>query len=73
MTENRQFTAQAARRWAALGGRTQTLLLNNVWCVRCSKTTTIVRFTGRIERGDIVLKGRCIHCDGPVARVVEGG
>ncbi len=47
-------------------------LLNNVWCVACRKTTTIVRFTGKMERGDIVLQGHRIRCDGPVARVVEG-
>lgn len=67
-----EFTPQAARRWAELGGRSQTLLLNNVWCVACGKTTTIVRVSGRMERGDIVLEGCCIRCDSPVARVVEG-
>jgi hypothetical protein len=48
-------------------------LLNNVWCVACHTTTTIVQFTGRIEQGDLVLDGRCINCGGPVARVIEVG
>ena len=72
MIENPEFTPQAAKRWAELGGRSQTLLLNKVWCTACSEATTIVRFSGRMERDDLVLEGRCIRCDGPVARVVEG-
>jgi hypothetical protein len=71
MSETSNFTPQAARKWAKLGERAQTLLLNNVWCVACRKTTTIVNFTGRMEKGDIVLEGHCIRCDGPVARVIE--
>ena len=72
MSVRPDFTPQAAKRWAELGGRMQTLLLNNVWCVACSKTTTIAHVTGRVERGNIVLEGRCMRCDGPVARLVEG-
>lgn len=34
---------------------------------------TITHFTGRIERGDLILTGQCIQCHGEVARVVEGG
>lgn len=72
MSETSGFTPQAARRWEQLGNRAQTLLLNNVWCVACREMTTMVRFTGRMEKGDLVLKGFCIRCNGPVARVVEG-
>ena len=72
MVEDERFTLPAARRWAALGGRLQTRLLNNVWCGECRGSTTIVKFVGRIENGDVVLEGRCIKCDGPVARVIEG-
>ena len=70
--EKPQFTPEAARKWAELGDRLQTSILDNVWCVKCRKPTTIVRFTGRMEQGDLVLEGRCIRCDGSVARLVEG-
>ena len=72
MKENPEFTPQAERKWARLGGRLQTQLVNNVWCRKCGETTTIVRFTGRMDGGDLVHKGRCIRGDSAVARVVEG-
>jgi hypothetical protein len=72
LAEDAKFTAEAARRWEGLGEQLQTKLLSNVWCVACSKTTTIVSFSGKIARGDLVLEGRCITCGGRVARVIEG-
>jgi hypothetical protein len=71
MAKHSHYTPMAARRWTELGARSQTLLLNNVWCIRCRKVTTIVRFTGKIERQDLILQGECIRCGGSVARVVE--
>jgi hypothetical protein len=65
------FTPAAARKWASLEGRKQTLLLNNVWCGTCRATTTIVRYQGKVERGTLVLEGHCIRCDGSVARAIE--
>ena len=72
MGNEQHFTPQAERRWSALGGVIQTRLLNDVWCGDCHKTTTIVNFSGKIERGDLVLEGHCINCNGSVARVIEG-
>jgi len=72
MGRETQFTPPAARRWAELGGQLQTKLLNNVWCGECRRTTTIVNFKGKIERGDLILVGECIECAGPVARLIEG-
>lgn len=66
------FTREAERRWAAIGGRMQTRLLNNVWCGECRGSSTIVRYTGRIRRGNLILEGECLKCGGPVARVIEG-
>ena len=66
-----QFTKPALRFWKSWDDRAKTLVLNNVWCVSCRKGTTIVRFTGRIERADLILEGECIRCGGSVARVVE--
>ena len=72
MTQDPQFTPQAARRWSELDGSLKTRLLNNVWCVACCNGTTIVRFTGATKQGDLVLEGRCIKCGGRVARLIEG-
>jgi hypothetical protein len=73
MSDDNTFTPQAARRWRELGARSQTLYLNNVWCGACRKSTTIVRFEAKMERGDLILQGECIKCEGSVARVIEGG
>ena len=71
MDGNTQFTPEASNRWAEIPERFK-LLLNNVWCVGCRKATNIVNYSGKMEQDDIVLEGFCIHCGGPVVRVVEG-
>jgi hypothetical protein len=45
--------------------------LNNVWCVNCSETTGIENISGKVEKGILVLNGKCTRCGGPVARVIE--
>ncbi|MEM7586311.1 MAG: hypothetical protein AAF560_23165 [Acidobacteriota bacterium] len=72
MAHDSRFTPDAARRWAELGGRAQTRLLNNIFCFACRKPGTIVRFTGKMRGEDLVLEGSCMACDSPVARVIEG-
>ncbi len=72
MSDDNTFTPQAERRWKELGARSQTLYLNNVWCGRCRKSTTIARFNAKMERGDLILQGECMKCGGSVARVIEG-
>ncbi len=72
MSDDNAFSPQAARRWKELGARSQTLYLNNVWCIACRKSTTIVRFEAKMERADLILEGECITCRGSVARVIEG-
>ena len=72
MTQEPQFTPQAAHRWSELDGSLKMRLLNNAWCVACRNETTIVHFTGRVNGGSLVLEGCCIKCDGRVARVIEG-
>lgn len=66
------FTPQALKFWEAIPGETRQRLLRNVWCAHCSKETTITQFTGRIQRGDLILSGQCNKCQGEVARVIEG-
>lgn len=66
------FTPQALKFWEAIPGETRQRLLRNVWCAHCSRETTITQFTGRIQRGDLILTGQCNKCQGEVARVIEG-
>ena len=68
-----EMTPQAKARWDSISDKGKTLLLNNVWCISCGTARTIVRYRGRMERGDLVLEGECGTCGRDVARVVEGG
>ncbi|MDB0542807.1 hypothetical protein LBW62_16625 [Ralstonia solanacearum] len=67
-----EFTPAARVFWDAIAPHIQQALLANVWCAHCRDATTIVGFSGRIERGNLVLLGRCEACGGEVARVIEG-
>lgn len=66
------FTPQALKRWESIPGEVRQRLLRNVWCAHCRTSVTIAHFTGRIERGDLILTGQCNQCHGEVARVIEG-
>jgi hypothetical protein len=65
------LTPQARRAWAELDGRTRMVLLNNVFCTGCSKMVSMQLLEGKIEKGDLILGGRCLECGGPVRRLVE--
>jgi len=65
------FTPAAERFWEAMPAREQTLVINNVWCAGCRKSSTLVRYTGRIQDGHLVLEGECKRCGSEVARLVE--
>ncbi len=66
------FTPEATRRWEELEPSSRLLILNNVICVSCRGGVSMQLLEGKMERGDLILKGRCIRCGGEVARVVEG-
>ncbi len=68
-----RFTGPAESLWNAIETHVRVRLLNNVWCVQCASSSSIQLLEGRVERGDLVLRGRCIDCGGEVARVVESG
>ncbi len=65
------FPLDAKRLWDTIPTRHKTQILNNVWCGDCTKMTTIVRYTGRMEGRDLVLEGECERCGGKVARLIE--
>jgi hypothetical protein len=66
-----ELTPQAAKKWNAIPAMQRLRILNNVWCVGCMKNTSMGEASGRIEKGQLSLKGICTRCGGVVARVVE--
>ena len=66
-----QFTPQARVMWDTISPQMQEKILNNVWCVHCSKGTSITDFEGQEEKGDLLLRVRCAICEGKVARLIE--
>jgi hypothetical protein len=67
-----KFTSQAQAMWDAIPPPFQEKILTHVWCVHCAKATTITNFSGRVEKGDLILTGQCVTCGGTVARLIEG-
>jgi hypothetical protein len=66
-----EFSAPAAKLWAAIPTQTKKLLLSNVWCGKCRHEVTITNFSGAVKAGDLLLVGLCSECRGDVARVIE--
>ena len=66
-----EFTAPAAKLWAAIHSDTKKLLLSNVWCGKCGHAITITNFTGAVKAGDLLLVGLCSECHCDVARLIE--
>ncbi|MBS1251940.1 MAG: hypothetical protein MAG451_00974 [Anaerolineales bacterium] len=67
-----EFTVEARAQWESIPAQIRERLLSNVWCGHCSNVTTITDFKGHVERGDLVLTGKCATCGCEVARVIEG-
>lgn len=67
-----EFTQPARQRWESIPADIRQHLLTNVWCSHCHHGVTITHFSGRMQRGDLLLVGQCSECQGEVARVVEG-
>lgn len=66
-----RFTPEALERWSRIEQRFQFRLLNNVFCVKCRGTTTMLDHRGSIRGGVLVLEGECARCSHSVARSVE--
>jgi hypothetical protein len=66
------FTQSARQRWESIPANIRQRLLTNVWCTHCRREVTITNFSGTINRGDLLLVGKCAECHGDVARVIEG-
>ena len=66
-----KFSPRAKRVWEGMAPTLKTQILNNVWCNHCTKMTTIVHYTGKVDGGDLILEGECERCGGKVARLIE--
>lgn len=53
---------EAHRLWNSIPKEQQALLLDNAFCPKCRQVTTIIEYSGSVERGDLVLDGRCKRC-----------
>jgi len=65
------FTPGAVRRWAKIPEWAQKKILDHVFCPHCCKSVTILLETAKMQRKDLVLRGKCKICGGIVCRVVE--
>lgn len=72
LASTREFTRPAQWFWDSIPEHIQALLLGSAWCRQCRSVTTVVDFKGNIQRGDLVLRGQCVYCGGPVVRLIEG-
>lgn len=66
-----KFTSEAEQFWQGLPDKYRQAIVTNVWCGSCGQGTTIVNFTGKVEKGDLVLEGECKRCGESVGRLVE--
>lgn len=67
------FTPEAIRFWDSIPAEMQARIVGSVWCVRCKSRTGVPMkdYSGQMEAGDLILRGRCALCGGKVSRVVE--
>lgn len=66
------FTGEAKTQWSNIPSIFQEKIINNVWCPHCGTKTIMVKFGGSTLTKALILRGFCITCDKPVARVLDG-
>ena len=64
-----EFTPEASKIWGSYTEDVKAWLLNHIWCGRCQKISSIKDYTGEIESGLLVLRGRCERCDSDMVRI----
>ncbi len=67
----KKFTPDAQKKWDSIPGDIQDKLLKNVFCVKC-KLTAMIDYSGKVEKGDLILSGKCEKCGKKVSRLIEG-
>lgn len=66
-----KFSRPALQRWESIPAQIRQRLLSNVLCGQCQHETTIMNLSGTIKKGDLLLEGQCLDCQGKVARIIE--
>ncbi|HEY3374606.1 MAG TPA: hypothetical protein VGK02_06050 [Candidatus Aquicultor sp.] len=65
------FTKDARMRWNKIPKWAQAKILDNVYCVMCRSTVSIVLETAKMQKRDLILRGTCKICGHEVCRLVE--
>ncbi|MDP2210345.1 MAG: HigA family addiction module antitoxin [Candidatus Aquicultor sp.] len=65
------FTRDAKKRWNKVPKWAQAELLKNVYCGKCHDMVAISLETAKMQRADLILRGKCKICGHDVCRVVE--
>jgi hypothetical protein len=71
MADQMNLSSQAKKQWEKIPKEVRLKLLNNAYCSKCGGSTGIAEIEGSVDRGDLVLRGKCTTCGKPVARVIE--
>jgi len=66
-----KFTAEAAVLWGGIPKEVRERILANMFCRKCLEPVRMVKYTGKVQQGDVYLKGSCAKCGQKVVRVVE--
>jgi hypothetical protein len=66
-----RVSENAARKWRDLGPAARDAISTSAWCTHCRTAVEIVDYDVGEVANDLVLRGKCGTCGGPVARHVE--
>jgi len=66
-----KMTPQAKHLWETIPPNARIKILNNVWCGQCLGGSSMGMQTAHVKQGDLILRGVCTKCRGPVARLIE--
>lgn len=66
-----RVSENAARKWRDLGPAARDAITTSAWCSHCRTAVEIVDYDVGDVSDDLILRGKCGTCGGPVARHVE--
>jgi hypothetical protein len=65
------FPFEARLAWMSLSPEAQDAILEVAWCAHCSAETPLTILGGELKSGGLLLRGKCVRCQGGIARFVE--
>jgi hypothetical protein len=71
MSDKNRFSPEAAILWSSVPSDARHRILNAVWCSNCRGAVQMIDFTDQVEKGDLILTGKCTKCGGKVVRLLE--